>query len=102
MPIPDRRCSRPAPPIALAMASRTVSRPAPASTGSGPLRFPESTNGAGSRVRAEPALTFDDVLLTPRHSVVHPKDVSIRSRLTKAIGLNIPLGMPAHVQEGTP
>jgi IMP dehydrogenase len=75
------------------MASRTVSRPAPASTGSGPLRFdePASTNGAGSRIRAEPALTFDDVLLSPRHSVVHPKDVSIKSRLTRAIGLNIPL-----------
>ena len=44
-----------------------------------------------SRVRAEFALTFDDVLLQPRHSVVHPRDVSVRSRLTRAIGLNIPL-----------
>ncbi len=37
------------------------------------------------------ALTFDDVLLTPRHSKVLPKDVSLKTRLTKNINLNIPL-----------
>jgi IMP dehydrogenase len=42
------------------------------------------------RVRVDVALTFDDVLLQPRHSVVHPKDVDIRSRLTRGIGLNLP------------
>jgi IMP dehydrogenase len=42
-------------------------------------------------VRAEPALTFDDVLLAPRHSVTHPKDVSTASRFTTGISLNIPL-----------
>ena len=42
-------------------------------------------------MRSDLALTFDDVLLTPRHSLVHPKDVNIRSRLTRGITLNIPL-----------
>ncbi|MBM3394426.1 MAG: IMP dehydrogenase [Betaproteobacteria bacterium] len=37
------------------------------------------------------ALTFDDVSLLPAHSVVLPKDVSLRTRLTQAIELNIPL-----------
>ena len=37
------------------------------------------------------ALTFDDVSLLPAHSVVLPKDVSLRTRLTRGIELNIPL-----------
>ena len=37
------------------------------------------------------ALTFDDVLLIPAHSVVLPRDVSLRTRLTSKISLNIPL-----------
>ena len=37
------------------------------------------------------ALTFDDVLLVPKLSGVLPKDVSVTSRLTKNIKLNIPL-----------
>lgn len=37
------------------------------------------------------ALTFDDVLLLPAHSVVLPKDVSLKTRLTRHIELNIPL-----------
>ncbi|MGL2578134.1 IMP dehydrogenase [Helicobacter pylori] len=36
------------------------------------------------------ALTFEDVLMVPRKSSVLPKDVSLKSRLTKNIGLNIP------------
>ncbi|GAA3557484.1 IMP dehydrogenase [Marinobacter xestospongiae] len=40
---------------------------------------------------AEEALTFDDVLLVPGHSEVLPKDVSLKTRLTKDISLNIPL-----------
>lgn len=43
-----------------------------------------------SRVRPGLALTFDDVLLVPRHSTVHPRDVSTASRLTRKIPLNIP------------
>jgi IMP dehydrogenase len=37
------------------------------------------------------ALTFDDVLLVPAHSLVVPNDVSLRTRLTGSIALNIPL-----------
>nr|MCU0809064.1 IMP dehydrogenase [Candidatus Contendobacter sp.] len=37
------------------------------------------------------ALTFDDVLLLPAYSAVLPKDVSLRTQLTRAITLNIPL-----------
>jgi len=37
------------------------------------------------------ALTFDDVLLVPAHSNVLPKDVSLKTQLTKKISLNIPL-----------
>ncbi len=40
---------------------------------------------------AEEALTFDDVLLLPAHSSVLPRSVSLESRITKAISLNIPL-----------
>ncbi|MDQ2077278.1 IMP dehydrogenase [Marinimicrobium sp. ABcell2] len=40
---------------------------------------------------AEEALTFDDVLLVPGYSDVTPKDVSLKTRLTRAIQLNIPL-----------
>ncbi len=38
-----------------------------------------------------PALTFDDVLLVPRHSTVHPRNVDVKSRFTRGIPLNIPL-----------
>src|SRR6266571_1511546 len=37
------------------------------------------------------ALTFDDVLLAPRHSTVHPRNVDVKSRFTRGIPLNIPL-----------
>jgi IMP dehydrogenase len=37
------------------------------------------------------ALTFDDVLLLPAHSTVMPREVSIKSKLTRNITLNIPL-----------
>ncbi|HND14421.1 MAG TPA: IMP dehydrogenase, partial [Pseudomonadales bacterium] len=39
----------------------------------------------------EEALTFDDVLLVPGESEVVAKDVSLQTRLTRAITLNIPL-----------
>src|SRR5881409_4482680 len=41
--------------------------------------------------RPDVALTFDDVLLVPRHSTVHPRSVAVASRFTRAIPLNIPL-----------
>ncbi|HEX4763197.1 MAG TPA: IMP dehydrogenase [Usitatibacter sp.] len=37
------------------------------------------------------ALTFDDVLLVPAHSTVLPREVSLTTRLTRTIQLNIPL-----------
>jgi len=37
------------------------------------------------------ALTFDDVLLIPAHSTILPREVSLATRLTKSIQLNIPL-----------
>ena len=37
------------------------------------------------------ALTFDDVLLVPAYSQVLPREVSLETRLTRNISLNIPL-----------
>jgi IMP dehydrogenase len=37
------------------------------------------------------ALTFDDVLLLPRHSTVLPYQVDVSTRLTRRIRLNVPL-----------
>ena len=37
------------------------------------------------------ALTFDDVLLVPGHSEVHPNAVDLGTQLTKTVRLNIPL-----------
>ena len=37
------------------------------------------------------ALTFDDVLLVPAHSAILPRDVSLRTRLTRNISLDLPL-----------
>jgi len=42
-------------------------------------------------IRPTVGLTFDDVLLVPRHSTVHPRDVKTASRFTRTIPLNIPL-----------
>ena len=44
-----------------------------------------------ARIRAEQALTFDDVLLVPRHSTIHPRDVNVATRFTRQISLHIPL-----------
>jgi len=37
------------------------------------------------------ALTFDDVLLVPAHSQILPKEVSLKTQVTRDISLNIPL-----------
>ena len=72
----------------MATPTRTTRRPAsPAPTGGGPSRIHE----ADARVRSDLALTFDDVLLTPRRSLAHPKDVSTASDFTRGISLNVPL-----------
>src|SRR3954469_3283079 len=41
--------------------------------------------------RLREALTFDDVLLQPGASDVLPSEVDVRSRITRAISLNIPI-----------
>ena len=60
--------------------STSRSSPAPAHAGSG-----------ASRIRDDAALTFDDVLLTPRYSLTHPKDVSTVTRFSRGLSLNVPL-----------
>ena len=45
-----------------------------------------------STIRSGLALTFDDVLLVPRHSSVHPRQVSVQTRLTRA-GFEMPDGI---------
>ena len=50
--------------------------------------------GDGSERRetiVKEGLTFDDVLLVPNHSLVHPKDTDVASRLTRRITLQVPL-----------
>ncbi|MFD0726931.1 IMP dehydrogenase [Lysobacter brunescens] len=42
------------------------------------------------RIQAE-ALTYDDVSLVPAHSTVLPKDVSLSTRLTRNLRLNLPI-----------
>jgi len=37
------------------------------------------------------ALTFDDVLLVPAHSTVLPKEVSVQTRVTRDLKINIPI-----------
>ena len=44
-----------------------------------------------SNFRSGHALTFDDVVLVPRHATVHPREVDISSRFTRSIPLNTPV-----------
>ena len=39
----------------------------------------------------EEALTFDDILLVPAYSEILPREVDLKSRLTRNISLNIPI-----------
>ena len=43
-----------------------------------------------SRIRPKDGLAFDDVLLVPRHSAVHPRNTDVTSRFTRDVPLNIP------------
>ncbi len=56
-----------------------------------PAPSPVSRAHGHTRVREDVALTFDDVLLSPRHALVHPKDVRTRTRFTRGITLEVPL-----------
>jgi IMP dehydrogenase len=42
-------------------------------------------------IKAEEALTFDDVLLIPDYSEVLPREVTLQTQLTREITMNIPL-----------
>jgi IMP dehydrogenase len=44
-----------------------------------------------STKKIEESLTFDDVLVKPRYSEIHPKDTNVSTKLTKKINLNIPV-----------
>ena len=47
--------------------------------------------GRSPRVAEDLALTFDDVLLVPGYSEVHPRDVDTSTLLTRDITLNVPI-----------
>ena len=47
--------------------------------------------GVGNVKLVKKALTFDDVLLVPARSYVHPRDVCLATQLTRSIRLNLPL-----------
>jgi len=51
----------------------------------------ESLERPAPRVAESPALTFDDVLLLPGYSEIHPRDVDTSTQLTREIALNIPV-----------
>lgn len=52
---------------------------------------PSRRNSAKGEKFIGEGLTFDDVLLVPGYSQVLPRDVEIKTRLTKDIHLNVPL-----------
>ncbi len=78
---------------AMATTTRPPTQPAPRDRrGSGLSRIQGAADEATTpRVRTDVALTFDDVLLVPGHSVTHPRDVDTSSRFTRGIELRIPL-----------
>jgi IMP dehydrogenase len=43
------------------------------------------------RAPIEESLTFDDVLIVPRYSEIHPRDVKTTTKLTNKITLNVPI-----------
>ncbi len=44
-----------------------------------------------AKLTIDEALSFQDVLLVPQHSSVYPRDVTLQTRLSKNLNLNIPL-----------
>ncbi len=54
------------------------------------IRNSSHETGPETRIITE-SLTFDDVLLVPAYSQVLPRDVNIRTRLTRGISLNTPI-----------
>src|SRR5438874_1016524 len=82
----------------MATTSRPTSKkPAPpAHAGSGLSRIQGlESEPVHERVRSDVVCTLDDVLLSPRHSLIHPKDVSTASLFTRGITLNVPFASAA-------
>src|ERR1051326_1764787 len=79
--------------FAMATTTRPPTQPAPRDRrGSGLSRVKGAeAQQSEPRGRVDVALTFDDVLLVPGHSVTHPRDVDTSSRFTRGIQLRIPL-----------
>ena len=55
------------------------------------MELKTDTAGTQTTSAVDTALTFDDVLLVPRHSKVLPSTVDVTTRLTRNITLNVPL-----------
>ena len=77
--------------MATTPSSPDLATPADPATPEGGLSRNGGRPNGLTRVRQDVALTFDDVLLVPRHSLAHPRDVSTVSRFTRGITLNVPL-----------
>jgi IMP dehydrogenase len=73
------------------MATTTRPQPSPVAGRIAPADGRSSAPAGHARIRPDAGLTFDDVLLVPRHSLVHPKDVRTASRFTRGITLEVPL-----------
>ncbi len=73
----------------MATTTRSSDQPAPPTNPESGLSRSGTTGAA--RIRDDVALTFDDVLLAPRHSLVHPKNVDTATWFTRGIQLNVPL-----------
>ncbi len=56
----------------------------------GPLPHTSSSGWTNSKIAGE-GLSFDDVLLIPRQSDVHPRNVETRTFLARGIELNVPI-----------
>src|SRR5689334_1050720 len=75
----------------MATRTRITSKPASQVEPGGGLSRIEGRTDSLPRVRVDVALTFDDVLLVPAHSVTHPKEVVTSSRFSRGIELRVPL-----------
>ena len=71
--------------------TESTRKPAAGAASDSGLLHSRAATPQSARVREEHALTFDDVLLAPRHSTTHPREVALVSRFTRGIGLNVPL-----------
>jgi IMP dehydrogenase len=58
--------------------------------GTAGVSYPGVSRDTKERFLGE-GLTFDDVLLVPEHSTVHPRETSVSTNLTASIELSIPL-----------